>query len=185
MRILSLGEVAFSAICPAILRMDAMTRGQSAISLQPCCIACRRISFDLQCISLCPCALTRLALLSSMKALGMTPQTGGTFHPVFYRANCVSPRCRGLLPGLPLSVIPSAGRIEGYTGIRRNWHASRMAGRAGSAGSSADCLGRLLFSTCRMNGWMPASSGLSEPGIPRAGKRKQERITAWAWPAER
>ena len=124
----------------------------------------------------------RLALLSSMKALGMTPRQAGLFTSLYGLLLCIPSVPAGLLPGFATFYYLAPGIIEGYTGIRLEpgmlhvWPAV-----AAVLGAVLTAWAGCFFSTCRMNGWMPARiQAFLNREYRGKKKRKRERVTAWS-----
>ena len=124
----------------------------------------------------------RLSLLSSMKALGMTPQQAGLFTSLYSLQLSIPAVPAGVILGFTVFYRLAPGIVEGYTGIRLElgmlhvWPAV-----AAVLGAVLTAWAGCFFSSFRMNGWMPAriQTFLNQEYHGKR-RRKRERITAWS-----
>ena len=99
----------------------------------------------------------RLALLSSMKALGMTPQQAGLFTSLYSLQLSIPAVPAGVILGFAVFYRLAPGIVEGYTGIRLELgmpHVGPVV--AAGLGAALTAWAGCSFSTFRMNGCTPA-----------------------------
>src|SRR5699024_11938764 len=109
----------------------------------------------------------------------MSPRQAGLFPSLYGLLLCISSVPAGLLPGFAAFYYLAPGIIEGYTGIRLEpgmlhvWPAV-----AAVLGAVVTAWAGCFFSTCRMNGWMPARiQAFLNREYRGKKKRKRERVT--------
>ena len=123
----------------------------------------------------------RLALLSSMKALGMTPQQAGLFTSLYSLQLSIPAVPAGVILGFAVFYRLAPGIVEGYTGIRLELgmlHVWPVV--AAVLGAVLTAWAGCFFSTFRMNGWTPAKiQTFLNQEYHGKRRRKRERITVW------
>ncbi len=127
----------------------------------------------------------RVSLLSSMKAMGMTPFQAGLFSSLYALLLCIPSVPSGMAAGFVIFYRISGDIVEGLTGIAlEQGLVTAFPFLAASLFSVLTAWAGCFFPTCRMNGWMPAKirEFLNREYKGRK-KRKRGDLTAWgmAW----